>query len=124
MSPLPQQDGSLILHLNLQIGFRKSTGDCDFGDEATDKAATKKEVKEAGEDSVGTARAMSLRGGAPWHAAIWNESIQLGVLCGLWYFMNVQCAYAFSRLHSIHHTYKVAAVEYVAFLACLVLLRS
>ena len=79
---------------------------------------------EAGKDSVGTARAMSLRGGAPWHAAIWNESIQLGVLCGLWYFMNVQCAYAFSRLHSIHHTYKVAAVEYVAFLACLVLLRS
>jgi len=46
---------------------------------------------------------MSLRGGAaaksvsskpaapaPWYAAFWNESVELGVLFGLWYFGNVQ----------------------------------
>ena len=54
--------------------------------------------------SVLNARAMSLRGGAaaksvsskpaapaPWYAAFWNESVELGVLFGLWYFGNVQC---------------------------------
>ena len=53
--------------------------------------------------SVLNARAMSLRGGAgkavaskpaetaPWYSAFWNESVELGVLFGLWYFGNVQC---------------------------------
>jgi len=38
-------------------------------------------------------KAMSLRGGAsaakPWYAAFWNESVELGVLFGLWYWGNV-----------------------------------
>ncbi len=53
--------------------------------------------------SVLNARPMSLRGGAskatsykpaapaPWYSAFWNESVELGVLFGLWYFGNVQC---------------------------------
>jgi hypothetical protein len=53
---------------------------------------------------------MSLRGGAgkvasskpstpaPWYAAFWNETIELGVLFGLWYFGNVQCELLFMPL--------------------------
>ena len=47
-------------------------------------------------------RAQTLRGGAPkpaavaevakpWYSAIWNESVELGVLFGLWYWGNVYC---------------------------------
>ena len=41
------------------------------------------------------AQAMNLRGGAsaakPWYSAFWNESVELGVLFGLWYWGNVYC---------------------------------
>jgi hypothetical protein len=44
--------------------------------------------------------AMNLRGGAakaaapapkPWYAAFWNETVELGVLFGLWYWGNAYC---------------------------------
>jgi hypothetical protein len=51
--------------------------------------------------SLFEAKAMNLRGGAPkaavqeaakpWYASFWNESVELSVLFGLWYWGNVYC---------------------------------
>jgi hypothetical protein len=56
------------------------------------------------------ASAMHLRGGKPaaapvskpWYASFWNESVELAVLFGAWYWGNVYCEQLISSLTHAH----------------------